>query len=158
MPRNDELHLVRDCCCAVPCRAVPCRVLVSFCQVGVDLDRAGTISWVSSPLTPTPWKDQNIINSWDQVRERVYNQGLQQMVQVGRQAQHSTRWTLNPWCFIITKLVTTAVQLQLHSIGINMAVILQGGGAMAWHGLVCTPQTLRMNGSLYCSFTKRSVL
>lgn len=40
-----------------------------ICQVGVDLDRAGTISWVSSSYAPAPWKDQNIINNWDQVSE-----------------------------------------------------------------------------------------
>lgn len=38
-------------------------------QVGVDLERGGTISYLSSPLAPTPWTSTNLINNWDQVRE-----------------------------------------------------------------------------------------
>jgi hypothetical protein len=45
-------------------------LLLLLLQVGVDLDRAGTVSWVSSPLMPAPWTNLNVINNWDQVRAR----------------------------------------------------------------------------------------
>jgi hypothetical protein len=32
------------------------------------MDRAGVISWLSSPLAPGIWKHRNLINVWDQGR------------------------------------------------------------------------------------------
>jgi hypothetical protein len=37
-------------------------------KLGLDMDRAGVISWLSSPLAPGMWKDRNLINVWDQGR------------------------------------------------------------------------------------------
>jgi hypothetical protein len=37
-------------------------------KLGLDMDRAGVISWLSSPAAPAAWKDKNLINVWDQGR------------------------------------------------------------------------------------------
>lgn len=35
---------------------------------GVDVARAGTLSWVSSPCMPPPYTDENLVSDWDQAR------------------------------------------------------------------------------------------
>ena len=37
-------------------------------KIGVDLQRAGAISWISSSNMPGKWKDTNLINTWDNGR------------------------------------------------------------------------------------------
>uniref|UniRef100_A0A383VH10 Pherophorin domain-containing protein n=1 Tax=Tetradesmus obliquus TaxID=3088 RepID=A0A383VH10_TETOB len=37
-------------------------------KLGLDMDRAGAISWLSSPVAPGFWRDRNLINVWDQGR------------------------------------------------------------------------------------------
>jgi hypothetical protein len=37
-------------------------------KLGLDMDRAGAISWLSSPTAPAAWRDKNVINVWDQGR------------------------------------------------------------------------------------------
>jgi hypothetical protein len=34
---------------------------------GVDVQRAGTLSWVSSPCMPSPYGNENLVSDWDQV-------------------------------------------------------------------------------------------
>jgi hypothetical protein len=34
---------------------------------GVDVQRAGTLSWVTSPCMPPPYTDENLVSDWDQV-------------------------------------------------------------------------------------------
>jgi hypothetical protein len=34
-------------------------------KVGLDLDRAGTVTWISSPLMPGVYRGKNLINIWD---------------------------------------------------------------------------------------------
>jgi hypothetical protein len=36
---------------------------------GVDVARAGTLSWVSSPCMPPPYTNENLVSDWDQVGE-----------------------------------------------------------------------------------------
>jgi hypothetical protein len=40
----------------------------SHIAAGVDVQRAGTLSWVSSPCMPPPYKNENLVSDWDQVR------------------------------------------------------------------------------------------
>jgi hypothetical protein len=37
-------------------------------KIGVDLERAGAISWISSSHMPGTWKDKNLVNTWDNGR------------------------------------------------------------------------------------------
>lgn len=34
-------------------------------KIGIDLKRAGVITWISSPRIPGPMRNQNLINTWD---------------------------------------------------------------------------------------------
>lgn len=67
-------------------------------QVGVDLDRAGTVSWVSSPLMPAPWTNQNIINNWDQVRPSLWVGGC---TAVCHSAQHGGHACWHGACVVV---------------------------------------------------------
>jgi hypothetical protein len=47
-------------------------------KLGLDMDRAGVVSWLSSPLAPGVWKDRNLLNIWDQGRllqQSFYGEG-----------------------------------------------------------------------------------
>lgn len=37
-------------------------------SIGLDMKRAGTISWLSSSTAPVPWRNLNVVNTWDQGR------------------------------------------------------------------------------------------
>eukprot|EP00879_Flechtneria_rotunda_P021316 GHRR01022466.1.p1 GENE.GHRR01022466.1~~GHRR01022466.1.p1 ORF type:complete len:260 (-),score=96.39 GHRR01022466.1:673-1452(-) len=37
-------------------------------KIGLDMQRAGAISWLSSPRIPSPWTGKNLVNIWDQGR------------------------------------------------------------------------------------------
>jgi hypothetical protein len=36
---------------------------------GVDVARAGTLSWVSSPCMPPPYANENLVSDWDQASD-----------------------------------------------------------------------------------------
>jgi hypothetical protein len=57
-------------------------------RVGVDTDRGGAISFVSSPVMPPEWANVNLVNTWDAGR-------LIQQSYYG--CYDNTCWVDRPW-------------------------------------------------------------